>query len=111
MPRRKTEEDRARWAEYMRTYRRENPDASKERDELPPTERQIEILRTYADPSRGGTYARVADSLGISPSAVHNQMGRLLRRLGVKTPAQAVYKLWVEANGKASTDEVPGSSE
>lgn len=63
--------------------------------ELPPTERQLQILRLYADPERGGSQQKVAEILGVSVSAVHNQLGRLMARLGVNAPGQAIYKLWV----------------
>ena len=104
--RNRTPEQKAAWAEYMREYRRKNPEQHGDRAQphLEPTQRQLEILRTYADPIHGGRYDRVAAHLGISPSAVHNAMGRLLARLGVRDPSQAVMKLWVNS---ASTIPVP----
>ena len=96
MTRYDTHEERAKWAAYMREYRRRNagrkptsPRAAQ------PTARQLEILRLYADPAQGGSQAKVAEALGISVSAVHNQLQALMRRLGVNSPAQAVYKVWV----------------
>lgn len=96
MTRYETPEERARWAAYMREYRRRNRPQQRLSANLAPTPRQLEILRLYADPEAGGSQARVAEALGISVSAVHNQMQALMRRLKVTTPAQAVYKVWVE---------------
>lgn len=94
MTRQKTPEQRERWAAYMRSYRAThstNPNPS-----LKATDRQIAILKMYADPNTGGNQATVAKTLGISTSAVHNQIGSLLKRLGVRSPAQAVLKLMAE---------------
>ena len=97
MTRYDTPEERAKWAAYMREYRRRNAGRKPESTRAKvPTERQLEILRLYADPERGGSQAKVAAALGISVSAVHNQLQALMRRLGVNSPAQAVYKVWVQ---------------
>lgn len=99
MARTKTPEQRAAWAAYMREYRKRNTGTTpKDPRTLQPTERQLQILRLYADPETGGSQKRVAEALGISVSAVHNQLQSLMRRLGVNTPAQAVYKVWIEEN-------------
>ena len=95
MARHETDDEKESWAAYMREYRAKNPQANRRNNDLAPTPRQIEILRIYADPERGGTQAKVAKTLGISQSAVHNQLQRLMRRLDVHSPAQAVMKLWV----------------
>lgn len=105
-----TPEEKAAWAAYMREYRKRRKEGvvSKRDEPLQPTERQLEILRAYAHPDTGGSQKAVADALGISVSAVHNQLQRLMKRIGVKDPSQAVMKLWVTPhNGK--TEEVPGS--
>lgn len=94
MSREKTPEQREKWAAYMRSYRAKN--TPKPNQSTIPTDRQIQILRMYADPTSGGSQAKVAEALGISTSAVHNQINALLKRLGVKSPAQAVYRLMVE---------------
>jgi len=103
MPRNETPEEKARWAAYMREYRSRNRDEQPDR-ELAPTERQLEILRYYADPTLGGNERAVAQALGISVSAVHNQMQRLKKWLHVTDAAQAVMKLWVT---NATTQKVP----
>jgi DNA-binding CsgD family transcriptional regulator len=96
-PRYTTHAEKAKWAAYMREYRkRRREDKDTERRPLPPTERQLMILRIYADPQLGGNQRKVAASLGVSVSAVHNQIGRLMARLNVNDPSQAVFKLWVE---------------
>lgn len=91
-------------AAYMRDYRaREgNRDYGRSR-ELKPTDRQKLILRLYMDPNHGGTYGRVAEILGISESAVHNQLGRLMARLNVHSPSQAIFRLYIE--GKHDQEE------
>lgn len=97
MARTKTPEQRAAWAAYMREYRKRNTGITpKDPRTLRPTERQIEILRLYSDPINGGSQKKVAEALGISVSAVHNQLQSLMKRLGVNTPAQAVYRVWIE---------------
>ena len=93
MARRRTPEQKEAWAAYMRTYRSTHPRANGRSNTQAPTARQLEILRMYADPERGGSQERVAQLVGISRSAVHNSMQRLMRRLGVSEPAQAVMKL------------------
>jgi len=104
-----TPEQRAAWNLYMREYRaRRKAGETGPRDfdrPLEPTPRQIEILRAYADPSTGGSQRAVAEALGISVSAVHNQLQRLMKRIGVRDPSQAVMKLWVNENGTSS--EIP----
>ena len=104
MARHETDDEKADWAAYMREYRANNPQANRRNNRLAPTPRQIEILRVYADPERGGTQERVAESLGISKSAVHNQLQRLMRRLDVHSPAQAVMKLWVNPDEPIDED-------
>jgi DNA-binding NarL/FixJ family response regulator len=89
----------------MREYRRRRADGPTDPRGSTPTPRQIEILRAYADPASGGSQQRVAERFGISTSAVNNALQRLMRRLDVTDPAQAVYKLWVLQDGK--TEEVP----
>lgn len=109
--RNQTPEERQAWAAYMREYRKRrkeggsHPLVDRTRP-LEPTERQLEILRAYADPDRGGSQRAVAEALGISVSAVHNQLQRLMKRIHVKDPSQAVMKLWVK-NGKI--EEAPGA--
>jgi DNA-binding CsgD family transcriptional regulator len=82
----------------MRDYRarHKKPSSGVKRRGTEPTARQLEVLRTYVDPELGGTQARTAAVLGISTPAVHNSLGHLMKRLGVKTPAQAAFKLWVD---------------
>lgn len=104
MTRHETDEEKAAWAAYMRDYRANHPAANRRNNDLAPTARQLEILRIYADPERGGTQEKVAETLGISKSAVHNQLQRLMRRLDVHSPAQAVMKLWVNTNEPAEQD-------
>lgn len=97
--RRQTEASKRKWADYMKAYRASRPKTTTPRDTeagKEPTPRQLEILKAYADPLHGGNQRRVATALGISPSAVHNQIARLLARLGVQTTTQAVWKLYVE---------------
>lgn len=101
MTRYDTPEERAKWAAYMREYRRRNAGRTTASPRAAqPTARQMEILRLYADPENGGSQAKVAEALGISVSAVHNQIQSLMRRLEVKTTAQAVYKLWAQPPGE-----------
>jgi DNA-binding NarL/FixJ family response regulator len=112
MPRAKTPEQKAAWAAYMREYRASRNAGPRDPRGNVPTERQIEILRAYAHPETGGSQRQVAEAFGISVSAVNNALQRLMRRLGVKEPAQAVYMLWVmeKENGlDGSTPEVPES--
>lgn len=103
MPRHKTPEQKAAWAAYMRQYRATHKDEGEPKGPLQPTARQLEILRMYADPIHGGTERAVAEALGISVSAVHNQLQRVKKRLDVRDAAQAVMKLWVN---DATTTEV-----
>lgn len=103
MGRNKSPEERARWAAYMREYRAANRDRIRKTPRgTEPTPRQLEILRLYADPDKGGSQAKVAAELGISVSAVHNQLQALMKRLNVSTPAQAIWRVWVEPDAKGN---------
>jgi DNA-binding NarL/FixJ family response regulator len=104
MPRTKTPEQREAWATYMREYRKRQREGGAAADPRgsQPTQRQLEVLRAYADPELGGNQRLVADRLGISVSAVNNTLQRLMRRLGVREPSQAVMKLWVSQHGTTS---------
>lgn len=108
MPRPKTPQQREAWAAYMREYRkkqRQNGGVHDQRGDIP-TERQIEILKAYANPKTGGSQKRVADQFGISVSAVNNALQRLMKRLGVSDPAQAVFLLYAEGT-HGTTEEAP----
>ena len=59
---------------------------------LPPTGRQIDVLRAYV---MGGTYAAAAARLGLSERTVQAHLASLRSRLGVHNEAQAVYVLWL----------------
>lgn len=110
MPRYKTPEQKEAWAAYMREYRKRVAAADPtlaDRRGIVPTDRQIEILKAYADPRTGGNQKAVAEQFGISVSAVNNNLQRLMKRLGVKDPAQAVMKLYVEGGLNGVSEEVP----
>lgn len=59
---------------------------------LPPTGRQIDVLRAYVI---AGTYAAAATRLGLSERTVQAHLAALRTRLGVHNEAQAVYVLWL----------------
>ncbi len=59
---------------------------------LPPTRRQIDVLRAYVT---AGTYAAAAGRLGLSERTVQAHLAALRTRLGVHNEAQAVYVLWL----------------
>jgi DNA-binding CsgD family transcriptional regulator len=59
---------------------------------LPPTDRQVEVLRAYVT---AGTHAGAARQLGVSLRTVQAHLAALRSRLGVHNEAQAVYVLWL----------------
>ena len=59
---------------------------------LPPTDRQLEVLRSYL---QTGTHRAAAHRLGISERTVEAHLNALRARLGVHNDAQAVYALWL----------------
>lgn len=59
---------------------------------LPPTVRQIDVLRAYVS---AGTHAAAAAQLGLSHRTVQAHLAALRTRLGVHNEAQAVYVLWL----------------
>jgi DNA-binding CsgD family transcriptional regulator len=59
---------------------------------LPPTVRQIDVLRAYVS---AGTHAAAAAQLGLSHRTVHAHLAALRTRLSVHNEAQAVYVLWL----------------
>ena len=59
---------------------------------LPPTERQVEVLRAYVT---AGSHAAAAHDLGVSVRTVQAHLAALRSRLGVHNEAQAVYVLWL----------------
>lgn len=59
---------------------------------LPPTERQINVLRAYVE---YGTHDDAARALGIGHRTVKSHLAALRARLGVHNEAQAVYVLWL----------------
>lgn len=59
---------------------------------LPPTGRQIDVLRAYVT---AGTHAAAAAQLGLSERTVQAHLAALRTRLGVHNEAQAVYVLWL----------------
>ncbi len=64
----------------------------------PLTPRQFAVLAQVAD---GRTYEQIARALGVSRSTIRTHAHSACRRLGVRTPVQAVGQLfrqgWVEA--------------
>lgn len=59
---------------------------------LPPTSRQLEVLRAYVGV---GTQVAAARRLGLSVRTVQAHLTSLRQRLGVHNEAQAVYVLWL----------------
>lgn len=59
---------------------------------LPPTDRQLEVLRSYV---KTGTDLGAARHLGISERTVEAHLNALRSRLRVHNDAQAVYALWL----------------
>jgi DNA-binding CsgD family transcriptional regulator len=59
---------------------------------LPPTARQLEVLRAYV---RTGTHAAAARRLDLSIRTVQAHLSALRTRLAVHNEAQAVYVLWL----------------
>lgn len=59
---------------------------------LPPTERQLEVLRAYV---HAGSHDAAAKALGLSSRTVQAHLSTLRSRLGVHNEAQAVYVLWL----------------
>lgn len=59
---------------------------------LPPTRRQLEVLRAYVD---AGTHHEAGLLLGLSVRTVEAHLSALRSRLGVHNEAQAVYVLWL----------------
>ena len=57
---------------------------------LPPTPRQMAMLRLAAD---GLRYADIADRLGLSEKTVRNQLAEARDRIGVRSTTQAVWML------------------
>ena len=55
-----------------------------------PTQRQLEVLRTYI---RAGSIAAAAYKLGISETTVRQNLSGLYRRTGCLNAAQAAYRL------------------
>jgi DNA-binding CsgD family transcriptional regulator len=53
------------------------------------TAREADVLRLI---SRGYTYARVAERLGLSAHTVASHVKRIYRKLGVNTAASAVMR-------------------
>lgn len=67
---------------------------------LPPTGRQMDVLRAYVV---AGTHAAAATRLGLSQRTVQAHLAALRTRLGVHNEAQAVYVLWL-----GYRDHLPG---
>jgi DNA-binding CsgD family transcriptional regulator len=59
---------------------------------LPPTRRQLEVLRAYV---RTGSHREAARFLTISARTVQAHLNALRTRLGVHNEAQVVYVLWL----------------
>jgi DNA-binding CsgD family transcriptional regulator len=59
---------------------------------LPPTARQLEVLRVYV---ATGTHVEAGQQLGLSVRTVQAHLAALRTRLGVHNEAQAVYVLWL----------------
>lgn len=69
---------------------------------LPPTNRQLEVLRAYV---HAGTHHEAARQLGLSVRTVEAHLGALRIRLGVHNEAQAVYILWLGYRDHAAVCE------
>jgi DNA-binding NarL/FixJ family response regulator len=67
---------------------------------LPPTRRQLEVLRAYV---QAGTHFDAAQLLGLSIRTVEAHLAALRIRLGVHNEAQAVYVLWLGYRDHAAT--------
>jgi DNA-binding CsgD family transcriptional regulator len=59
---------------------------------LPPTKRQVEVLRAYV---LAGSHLDAARRLDVSVRTVQAHLTALRSRLGVHNEAQAVYVLWL----------------
>lgn len=59
---------------------------------LPPTRRQLEVLRACV---QAGTHGDAARLLGLSVRTVEAHLSALRTRLGVHNEAQAVHVLWL----------------
>ncbi len=67
---------------------------------LTPTPRQIDALRAYLEE---GNYEAAALRLDISPRTLKVHLAALRLRIGVRTNAQAVQRLWMGYNEHART--------
>jgi DNA-binding CsgD family transcriptional regulator len=76
----------------IRVLRRIDPWSRHRGRALPPTTRQLEVLREYVE---HGSYEAAANALGLSPQTVRHHLAALRQRLAVHTNIQAVFELWV----------------